>query len=95
MVGKTPFTLGVGFQGNLGVMFGFRFAEGQIGGLGAEEKTQSLERSSEDCESFLRAPIVNQSSAQRASHASEAGYKLRDSIQFECVRFNGLLFTFT
>jgi len=58
----------------------FRFAEGQIGGLGAEQKTQSIGRSPIDCESFLRAPIVNQNSRAASVPRERSGVQIPASV---------------
>jgi hypothetical protein len=52
-----------------------------IGGLGAEQKTQSIGRSPIDCESFLRAPIVNQAPRSERPTRAERRGDHRDSLQ--------------
>jgi len=60
----------------------FRFAERSFflnGGLGAERKTQSIGRSPIDCESFLRAPIVNKNSRAASVPRERSGVQITAS----------------
>jgi hypothetical protein len=54
------------------------------GGLGAEQKTQSIGRSPIDCESFLRAPIVNK--AQRSERPTRAERGTNSATPFKLIR---------
>jgi hypothetical protein len=82
----------------------FRFAERKCGGLGAEKKTQSEGRSPDDCQSFFRAPIENQTHrgapllGRGAARNPPRACSIRNlaihrvRFQLDCVEITGLCF---
>jgi hypothetical protein len=63
----------------------FTRADSSFGGLGAEQKSQSIERSSIDCETFLRAPIVNKAPRSERPARAERGSNHRVRFQIDRV----------